>query len=526
MKQKGLTLIEIIIGVLILGMISLFIGMFIISTFETYESTLQGSESFSNINVIMDKLARDIRQGRSVQNISPYSLTIQLSNGNVYTYSLIVGSDGKKYFAVNGQILAGPIQDLTFTGFDANMSYTSNPQNIRMVAYTLTTLDGRRLASSIGLRAEVVYYKTGVVITEVMYSPPVYNQSGLGGFDQRDLEFIVIYNGNPYTINIKDWKINNTTKIQTAVIPAGDFNLPPGKYAVIGGSNSSLNTFYNFPGDYHYYKTQQRGLEKANSDLPDTGGIVSIQDNIGNVIDTLKYHSSMGGSPIGSNYYSLVRKNLTSPSTDPSNWKSSSCINYGNSRGFVYCLKPVVVINEIMYRPGGVLLEDRIYEFVEIYNTSGKNLDLSGWRINGYVFSQANVWNLSPGGYAIIGVNDSNLLNWYIVPKSVVYVKTNSTGLGTRSIDLNNSKDVVEIRNNNGVILDRIEYSSDWGGLGYDDLFISYRYSLERKSFLDLSQDQENWKESNKFNVQRKVFLFPWLYNYYCTPGTPNSVSP
>lgn len=331
MKQRGLTLIEIIITVLILGMISLFIAMLIFSTFQTYESTLQESEVFSNVSIIMDKLARDIRQGRLVQNISPYTLTIQLSDGNVYTYSVVIGKDGKKYFAVNGQILAGPIQDLTFTGLDANMIYTSIPENVRMVAYTLTTLDGRKLTSNIGLRAEVVKTSGGVIITEILYSDPLMPPGR-----ERRYYFIEIQNMFTKTISLQNWRIYiNGTYYSFQYTPT-PWLLLPGQIAVIGGSSFDPNNFLNPRPSY---------VIKLSSDISfnTTSNTVSIVDNFNNIVDSITYTSGWGGKFDSNTYswYSMERIDYTIATQVQSNWTDSRRYNISVKEGSktynIYC---------------------------------------------------------------------------------------------------------------------------------------------------------------------------------------------
>lgn len=65
-----------------------------------------------------------------------------------------------------------------------------------------------------------------------------------------------------------------------------------------------------------------------------------------------------------------------------------------------------VVINEIMYHPPGDSLADPGTEYVELYNTSGTAVDLSGWRLN-----RAIEYTFAPGtfipayGYLVVTYN-------------------------------------------------------------------------------------------------------------------------
>ncbi|MFN3698578.1 MAG: lamin tail domain-containing protein [Dictyoglomus sp.] len=303
MREKGINTLELIIVILIIGIIGLFLVNLISSTFSVYENTLSESESFANVNMIMDKLARDIRQGKIVESISPYTLSIRLSTDDrVYTYSLVIGEDNKKYFAVNGTILAGPIKDLIFTGLDSNMNYTTSTSQIRMIAYTLTTIEGRKLASTIGLRAEFKPILGKIVISEILYNIPSNSPPG----QAKRYHFIELRNLSSQPIDLNGWRINvNGTYYSIS----SSFTLAPLGFGVIGGGNLP-----SVPAPW--YSSVQLDISG------DTNTII-IYDNYNNIVDSITYTYGWGGQYTTGAWFSMERISYTRPTQEQSNWTNS-----------------------------------------------------------------------------------------------------------------------------------------------------------------------------------------------------------
>ena len=61
MKNKGLTFIELIIAVFILGLIVLFLANLFTTSIDLFFGKAEENEIFSNAQIILDRLARDIR---------------------------------------------------------------------------------------------------------------------------------------------------------------------------------------------------------------------------------------------------------------------------------------------------------------------------------------------------------------------------------------------------------------------------------------------------------------------------------
>ncbi len=150
-----------------------------------------------------------------------------------------------------------------------------------------------------------------------------------------------------------------------------------------------------------------------------------------------------------------------------------------------------VVINEIMYDE-----PENYTEYIELYNVSDKAIDLAGWQqandtsTRNILTDQQKI--LPPKSYIAILPN-FNLLN--------IFTDIPHLNAGTGLSTLKNGGDNIVIANAEGVIIDSLRYSPEWGGADV---------SLERRRANRSSLYSENWADSpsEKFG----------------TPGIPNQV--
>ncbi|MEQ9266523.1 MAG: lamin tail domain-containing protein [Balneolaceae bacterium] len=152
--------------------------------------------------------------------------------------------------------------------------------------------------------------------------------------------------------------------------------------------------------------------------------------------------------------------------------------------------KGEVVVNEILYRRNDELSP----EFVELYNPTDKNFDLSGWKLldasgRGVTFSEGYV--LSSKGYLVITDREDFS---YSIPNGIYL-----SGFPS----LNDNGDQIQIKNPKGISIDSLFYLDEWGG----DL---PGVSLERKDPISASNDPSNWVTS--------------INEIGFTPGIQNSV--
>lgn len=144
-----------------------------------------------------------------------------------------------------------------------------------------------------------------------------------------------------------------------------------------------------------------------------------------------------------------------------------------------------VFINEFVYNPPSGLTE-----FVEIYNPTDKIFNLRGWTLNDNSGNEAVLTNED---FFFRKNNPSASLpeNPYIIltPDSSIQVgQTNRlVVMGSRFPTLNNTTDAIVLKNAQGVTIDSLTYTQDWGG---DEV------SLERRTIDVTGEFRENWGDS------------------------------
>src|SRR2546429_268276 len=108
-----------------------------------------------------------------------------------------------------------------------------------------------------------------------------------------------------------------------------------------------------------------------------------------------------------------------------------------------------VVINEIMYNSATPETAD---EYVELFNKGTTAVDLTGWRItNGIDFTFPSS-SLGAGQYLAVAASLARFAQKY---PSVSNVVGNWTG------HLSNNADTIELQNNLGQQIDKVDYASD-----------------------------------------------------------------
>ena len=135
---------------------------------------------------------------------------------------------------------------------------------------------------------------------------------------------------------------------------------------------------------------------------------------------------------------------------------SAAVVNYlSNTISTIVTISSPVVINEIGYR------EAHKDEFVELYNRGSVPIDLNGWKIQDNhkedilePFSEGESTTISPGGYAVITANETNV----VVPGGVVHLSTGDKKIGNGLAD---GDDMVILKNPEGKIMNQKGYSGN-----------------------------------------------------------------
>lgn len=139
-----------------------------------------------------------------------------------------------------------------------------------------------------------------------------------------------------------------------------------------------------------------------------------------------------------------------------------------------------VIISEFMCDQAPVVGLPEV-EFVEIYNRSNKLFNIQGWKLgDNATFGTVQTGFLQPGEHLILCASSS--LTDY------------PNGIGVTSFpSLNNSSDDIILTDVNGVVLDKISYTSEWY---HDDSRDDGGYSIERINPNAPCSGIDNWRAS------------------------------
>jgi len=139
-----------------------------------------------------------------------------------------------------------------------------------------------------------------------------------------------------------------------------------------------------------------------------------------------------------------------------------------------------VIINEFMCDPSPTVGMPEV-EYIEVYNTSSKYFDLTGWKI-GDASSDGTIQSgwLYPGSYRILCAS-ANVDTFNTI-----------TGVAVTSFpSLNNTGDDIVLKDASGVELDRISFTTDW----YKDINkADGGFSIERINPNDPCSAEDNWR--------------------------------
>jgi hypothetical protein len=123
-----------------------------------------------------------------------------------------------------------------------------------------------------------------------------------------------------------------------------------------------------------------------------------------------------------------------------------------------------IVINEIMYAPTSTW-GTWSNEWIELYNNDTKDIDITGWEIDGKEITPGTV--MQPGDYVIIAKNDTRFAEYYRdVACTVIKVK----------IGLSNTGETIYLNDSSSSVVDCIDYT------GYVDLAKNNNKTLERNA--------------------------------------------
>ena len=244
--------------------------------------------------------------------------------------------------------------------------------------------------------------KSPVVFSEIMWKPAPRT-------DGRNLEFLELYNSNPWFQDISGYQI--TCADMNYTFPANT-QIPGGGYLVVAAATGDIQAVYgitNVMGPYI------GSLKKAET--------LELLDEQTNVLLTVPY-TDVYPWPVATDGtgHSLVLAYPTYGEGDPRAWDISDTV--GGSPGQMDAFTPSplrnVVINELLAHS-----DPPYYDFVELYNHSTNSVDISGCIItddpstNKFVIPPGTV--LPPSGF--ISFSETNMNFGLTALGATVYLK-------------------------------------------------------------------------------------------------------
>lgn len=169
------------------------------------------------------------------------------------------------------------------------------------------------------------------------------------------------------------------------------------------------------------------------------------------------------------------------------------------------------VIHEIMYHPAS---ENDLEEYIELYNPTASDVDLTGWRISDGVQYDFPSVNLGAGQYLVVAADVATFSAKYPGVANVV---------GGWSGQLSDRGERIELLDAAGVVADELQYADegDWGtrAVGPDDLGHTGWIWLDEHDGGGRSLELVNTALSNEFGQNWAASLLD-----QGTPGAANSV--
>jgi hypothetical protein len=312
-----------------------------------------------------------------------------------------------------------------------------------------------------------------VVIHEIHYHPP----SSAG----RGLEFLELHNPDAEPVSLAGWRLEGGLEF---TFPEGAV-IPPRGYAVLCKDCALLEQSFPRLGS-GWFGSYEGSLDNAGESL-------ELVDPFNAVVDSVTYDDELpwpeGADGAGG---SLQRLCPSAPAWDPQNWFAGALTPNAPNRDSL-CpppphVSPPVVITEILYHPppDGVThpsVEDgEDEEFVELHNTTGNAIDLTGWSFGEAIDFTFPRLSIPPGGYLVVA-RDAAL--WRAA--GVENVVGDFTGR------LSNGGERVALLDEDGDHVDSVNYA-DAGEWPYGP--DGTGRSLEKVAVLSAASDPANWRTS------------------------------
>jgi len=321
---------------------------------------------------------------------------------------------------------------------------------------------------------------TDLVINEIHYDPDdsVYFNPVTAMMDTvagRNFEFVELKNNGTEPIYILGELFNDGIHFKTEEC----IIIPPNDFFVLAEDASWFATKYGFSPDAEFV-----------GELDNGGEYLQMVDYQGNIIDSLTYDDKNGWPSEPDQ--GVVSLGLKLPSTLDNgvedNWSVQS-IRYTPNAENVFDPNHAahsLQLNEIQYHDidsinGATVIDDDVFEFIELKNTSAAALDISGYFFSRGVEYRFPMNTIVPANGFIVIAKDSLFFN----------ARNGSFPNGVYEGKLKNSGEDIWLHDDNGDLIDALSYddSSPW-----DALADGTGFSLALKKDSIENADANDWR--------------------------------
>ena len=296
-----------------------------------------------------------------------------------------------------------------------------------------------------------------IIITEFLPNPED---------SDRDNEFIEIYNNEEKDIDLEGWTIQDKAgKVKTFIIPEKNI-IKAKSYKVFYSDETRIAL--NNSGDGIMLKNSYENIisESSVSDSAKEDQSYSLDDNN-------KWVWTLRPTPGRENVIKLEDQKVLEKDVEIKDSGEESVIKKVETEKKVeYDFSDQVIISEIFPNPAGRDNTNGLYEWIELYNNSEKDVNLSGWQLDDVLNKGSKPHTIES---MIIKAND------YILLSSDV-----------TKVIFNNSGDEINLLWPDGSVVEKVSYGKSQEG---------HSYSLSSEEIWFWSKDITPGKENKAQNI-------------------------
>jgi len=325
---------------------------------DTTRPTATSAQSFGDNTIIT------VGFSEPLDSVSANTAGNYLVNNGILVQSAKLLPDGVTVVLKTTPMTWGTIYTVTINNVkdQAQTPNTILPNSQRSFLLTYTPADVSQVTGT-NEPAGPSSRATGLAITEIMYHPA-------SRADGRNLEFIEIYNSNPWVEDLSGHRITGDVNY---TFPNGT-SIGARAYRVVAANPTDVQTVYGLSGVLGPLTNSTPG--NSTNVLDNGGGTIRLRDELGAVLLEVTYddESPWPASADGAGH-SLVLARPSYGERHPRAWTASDRINGSPAAFDAPVANPwrTVLINEILSHT-----DPPLEDYVELFNYSSSPVDVSG----------------------------------------------------------------------------------------------------------------------------------------------------